>query len=461
MTPSFCAFSWRQVLPLVLLPVFGLVSVLWAQEEGAAPRIAFDRKTHDFGEVFQGGRRKTSFVFRNLGDAPLTIRKVKTTCGCTAVLMSSKQLAPGESGEIAVEFSSKDKIGYQDLRVYLYSNDGQENDFGRYVSALRLSAQVSSLWNVLPGAAYFGSAVRGQRLERRVQLLLTDARNPVFELLEVVSPRPWLEVSTRPLEADLTGGKPGLELTVVLTADAPVGLINEVIEVVTNHPDQPLVSVPVIATLTGEVVWSPLQIDYRTVNRGESKERTLVIERPDHQPLLEIVEVDITAAPGVEAEALLEVSVQEVIARRRVEVLVRVRADAPPGPFWALVRVFLRDADEPLVEVPVFGLVRGMVRVEPPAVVVETAASGDARYQVAVQRRDGARFRITGVEAPEGLTVMIPAVAGEITKWVLPIAIQPGVKPPTSGVLVLKTNVAGEERVEVPVRILAAANADR
>jgi hypothetical protein len=28
-------------------------------------------------------------------------------------------------------------------------------------------------------------------------------------------------------------------------------------------------------------------------------------------------------------------------------------------------------------------------------------------------------------------------------------------------VLVLKTNVAGEERVEVPVRILAAANADR
>ena len=529
MTLLLPILSRRKLLPLVLLLVFGVGSSLWAQDGGGAPRIDFDRKTHDFGEVFQGGSRKTSFVFRNLGDAPLTIRKVKTTCGCTAVLMSSDKLNPGEEGEIAVEFSSKDKIGYQDLRVYLYSNDPQEKDFGHYVSALRLSAQVSSLWNVLPGAAYFGSAVRGQRLERRVQVVLSDRRTPAFELREVISPRPWLEVSTKPLAEDLAGGKAGLELTVALTADAPVGLVNETIEVVTDHPDQPRVSVPVIATLTGEVVWSPLQLNYQTVERGEAKERALVIERPDQEPLLEVLEVEIHAAPGVDTDALLEVTVQEVIARRRVEVLVKVREDAPPGPFWALVRVFLQDPDEPLVEVPAFGMVVGQVRVDPPALIVDQSsfsvvltsfggrkisvikevraqtglglaaskalvdevpsvikrglskveaellksqleaagglvkieAARHGQSQLVVQRRDGASFRITGLEVPEGLLVLMPAVAGEISKWVIPVACRPGSTQTSSGVLVLKTNIAGEERVEVPVRLVTSGGAPR
>ncbi len=61
---------------------------------------------HDFGEIRHG--RPTTFVFTFKNTAPDTIllQTVRTTCGCTAARYTEEPIAPGDMGEVAVEYDA-------------------------------------------------------------------------------------------------------------------------------------------------------------------------------------------------------------------------------------------------------------------------------------------------------------------------------------------------------------------
>jgi hypothetical protein len=70
------------------------------------PRIAFDVTAHDFGNVIAGRTATHLFAFKNTGDQTLVIRSVTTSCGCTAAVLKSSEVLPGETGQIEVRFSA-------------------------------------------------------------------------------------------------------------------------------------------------------------------------------------------------------------------------------------------------------------------------------------------------------------------------------------------------------------------
>ncbi|HDZ26388.1 MAG TPA: DUF1573 domain-containing protein, partial [Candidatus Aminicenantes bacterium] len=67
---------------------------------GKGPKLKFREESKDFGKVKQGEVLTHVFVFKNEGDETLVIKRVKTSCGCTAALLSKKEIAPGAEGEI-------------------------------------------------------------------------------------------------------------------------------------------------------------------------------------------------------------------------------------------------------------------------------------------------------------------------------------------------------------------------
>ena len=73
--------------------------------------MVFEKKTHDFGTIEEGTRAKTVFKFTNTGNVPLVLTNVKPSCGCTSPNWSREPIAPGETGEITVEFNSNGKGG--------------------------------------------------------------------------------------------------------------------------------------------------------------------------------------------------------------------------------------------------------------------------------------------------------------------------------------------------------------
>lgn len=100
---------------------------LTAVEEATAPKMSFNKKDHNFGDIKLGETVNTEFVFTNKGKSPLKIFKTKASCGCTASDPAKTELAPGESSNIKVSFNSTGKHeGDQQQTVTIYCNDPAE-----------------------------------------------------------------------------------------------------------------------------------------------------------------------------------------------------------------------------------------------------------------------------------------------------------------------------------------------
>jgi len=164
----------------------------------ARPRIHFDDVQHDFGPMQQEQESTHRFVFRNVGRAPLEIEKVRSDCGCTAVLLSKQRLAPGEEGTLDVTFHSgrfRDRVT---KHVYVDSNDPLE----RRVT-LTVTADVKVEVDVIPRGIYLGRMVVGDRVERSVDLVPVGVKR--FRIVDVRTDDPLLRAS----KPEPIAGQPG------------------------------------------------------------------------------------------------------------------------------------------------------------------------------------------------------------------------------------------------------------
>jgi hypothetical protein len=81
---------------------------------------------HDFGKVNEGDKVDYTFTFVNKGSSNLIIKDIKTSCGCTAALLSVDNLAPGQEGTLKVELDTKNRSGKMSRTVTINSNDPKE-----------------------------------------------------------------------------------------------------------------------------------------------------------------------------------------------------------------------------------------------------------------------------------------------------------------------------------------------
>lgn len=77
-----------------------------------AQEFKFESETIDYGKVALGSDGKRTFEFTNVGDAPLIIKDIKSTCGCTVPKKPEKPIMPGEKGQIEVSYDTKRPGGF-------------------------------------------------------------------------------------------------------------------------------------------------------------------------------------------------------------------------------------------------------------------------------------------------------------------------------------------------------------
>lgn len=75
-----------------------------AQEKN--PMINFEKETIDYGDISKGSEGTRTFIFENTGTAPLLIKGVRSSCGCTIPKKPEDPIAPGEKGEIIVKYDT-------------------------------------------------------------------------------------------------------------------------------------------------------------------------------------------------------------------------------------------------------------------------------------------------------------------------------------------------------------------
>ncbi len=83
--------------------IFFIGFYVFSQEKQA--EITFEQEVIDYGKIDQNANSRKVFKFKNTGNAPLIIQKVKGSCGCVVLNYPKKPIMPNESSEIEITYN--------------------------------------------------------------------------------------------------------------------------------------------------------------------------------------------------------------------------------------------------------------------------------------------------------------------------------------------------------------------
>lgn len=91
------------------------------QAQPAGPVLEVDKMIHNYGTMKKGADGDCFFTITNTGDAPLTIGKCESNCGCTVAECPTEPIAPGTSTKLKVHYDT-DRVGRINRSVTMYTN---------------------------------------------------------------------------------------------------------------------------------------------------------------------------------------------------------------------------------------------------------------------------------------------------------------------------------------------------
>ena len=196
-----------------------------------------------FGEQPNTVEVSHDFVLRNAGDAPLSIRDVRSGCGCTLAAVGASNIPPGGETCVMVRFKLAGRNGLQDKSVAVETDDP-----ARPVAILRLRGIAYSEIGLAPAALLFGRVWRdGGKRTRRVEL---RTRPPVRFLGVDGDTNGALTVTW---DRHVSEGTDRTVLEVALDpASLPKGPFSGTLEILADSTNAPRVKLPVTAVIVAD-----------------------------------------------------------------------------------------------------------------------------------------------------------------------------------------------------------------
>lgn len=307
---------------------------------GPAPRLSVPEPTVDVGEILKGESREVEFEIRNAGDAPLVIQRVITVCGCTVASLITDEgtivvplpgtpadpaglatLAPGGDATVRVEFQSKTQpLGKIEKHVTLRTNDPEQVEF-----RLKIHAELQQAFVLEPESIVFGELKRGETPTRTLKLRAAALKNVRVTGFDDVPD--FLRANA---ERDETN--PDVQtISVTLTRDAPVGLLQHTIQARLDHPTFEHLPIPVFATVNSRMridsgnPENRERIDFEVLRVGEETKRSVEISTELADETFHVTSVDIDSKYA----SILRTEIVTVVpgSRYRVDVFALPTAD--------------------------------------------------------------------------------------------------------------------------------------
>jgi hypothetical protein len=279
-----------RVLRLAIVTL--LLTGLPALADGPAATI--DEPILDVGETPVGETIEAEFTLHNEGSAPLEITRVRPACGCT-VAEYDEEIAPGGTGVVRATVDTRRLSGPNAKTVTVYTNDPRNPRI-----QLTIKSDVRPFLLLRPGYARLTDAVQGETEHRIPQLLWADDFENL-QILEVESPRNWIDVSFReatPEEREPEAAGTQWHLDVAIDENAPAGPIADHVVITTNHPVQREVKLPVSGFIRPLVAVTPPKVDFGSVDLSKQNAWGVLVRNFGSEPL-EIESVD-SDVPGLE-----------------------------------------------------------------------------------------------------------------------------------------------------------------
>ncbi len=95
---------------------FFLISIVVNAQE-----FQFDKELINYGKIAKDSDGERIFTFTNVGNAPLLITDIKTSCDCAVPKKPEAPIMPGQKGSITVAYDTSKTGGFSKV-ITIFSN---------------------------------------------------------------------------------------------------------------------------------------------------------------------------------------------------------------------------------------------------------------------------------------------------------------------------------------------------
>ncbi|MGN6544415.1 MAG: DUF1573 domain-containing protein [Aureliella sp.] len=228
-----------------------------AESETPEPRAEVVGGTiYDFGTMQQGSSKSHTFVFRNIGTAPLDLKVGATSCRCTIGSLADSSLKPGEQTEVTLEWKATGVLDKFGQTATIVTNDPQHHEI-----LLSVKGTVARTILVEPPGINLGELSVSSPIEQTAYVFAYTG-----EPLEI-SDAAWadpdsadkvhVKVTPMPVDKkrfpDHQGASGAAQIDLQIEPGLPMGPLDTRITMHTNVKNVSTIDLPVIGKVVGDL----------------------------------------------------------------------------------------------------------------------------------------------------------------------------------------------------------------
>ncbi len=219
---------------------------------GDGPRIVVEEPVKDLGDLWIGDVIEHYWVIKNEGKAPLNIKDVKASCGCTAIPDYDKVIAAGATGKIGAKLdTAKVGPGFPVSKTVTVTSDDPQNPS----TTLTLKTMVKAYVSIEPRMLNLGALESGDAVVSGSATITNNMSEPLTIEMEP----PTGSSNFKATLVEVESGKV-FKVNVEGVPPFPEGQIRTLFKFKTNHPKQPTVDFSAFATLPARLALTPPQL---------------------------------------------------------------------------------------------------------------------------------------------------------------------------------------------------------
>ncbi|MGD9646954.1 MAG: DUF1573 domain-containing protein [Pirellulales bacterium] len=305
---------------------------------GPQPQAVVETTRFDFGRMERGAKRDHVFQVTNGGEGTLQLSLGDTSCKCTVSGLDKKELQPGESAEVRLEWKAESLRSDFRQTATIFTNDPDQSEL-----RFEIVGQVVESIAVRPEGLYFEKiATETNTYELRVVSGVFDQLDFTGYQCEQPETASNFEVTWRPLttaelaDPELASLAPrsGQLVEITVKPGLPIGAVHQKIVLATGLAEYPEVQLPIGGQVNSDITvvgsgWDErrgvLRLGPVSAAEGKTRQLTVLIRGPHREQTT--IEVERTDPPELHAS----VGVPDDGSRvRQIPLMVEVPAGGRP-----------------------------------------------------------------------------------------------------------------------------------
>ena len=221
-----------------------------------------------FGEARADASVTNTFALSNAGTNAVRILNVRPTCGCTTAALSTNVLPPGTTAQLTTVLSLAGRRGYQRKAVYVESDDPVHPHLKVEVTGTVITDIAAE-----PPGIHFGTVAATGRISRDV--ILAARSNLTFAVKSVNTGSSLFKA-----EAETRDAGHGAVIHITCEEPRAPGTASAIVQVTTDCPTQPELTIPVSVFVGGDLVAVPSQLVLVEAGTNEVRTANLSVYSP-------------------------------------------------------------------------------------------------------------------------------------------------------------------------------------